>query len=72
MANDLPTRVCNGCGQIWASGSFLDPTIRADCEFCGGALVHRRRLPSLVAVELTPVREPAVRKLSLPARTAVG
>ena len=52
MSNDLPTRVCDGCGQVWASGSFLDPTIEAACGFCGGSLVHRRRLPNARAVEL--------------------
>ena len=26
MANELPTRRCDGCGQIWSSGRFLDPT----------------------------------------------
>jgi hypothetical protein len=52
MANNLPTRMCDGCGQIWASGAFLDPTATADCEFCGGSLVHRRRLPEGLAAEL--------------------
>ena len=52
MANDLPTRLCEECGQIWSSGSFLDPTIKADCGFCGASLVHRRRLPDALADEL--------------------
>jgi hypothetical protein len=52
MPNDLPTRMCDGCGQVWASGGFLDPTIEANCGFCGGSLVHRRRLPNARAVEL--------------------
>jgi hypothetical protein len=52
MANNLPTRMCDGCGQVWASGAFLDPTATADCEFCGGNLVHRRRLPDGLAAEL--------------------
>ena len=51
MENDLPTRVCDGCGQIWSSGRFLDPTSRADCGFCGGSLVHQRRLPDGLVVE---------------------
>ena len=50
--SDLPTRACDGCGQVWASGSFLDPTTEAVCGFCGGSLVHRRRLPNARAVEL--------------------
>jgi hypothetical protein len=50
--SDLPTRACDGCGQVWASGSFLDPTTQAICGFCGGSLVHRRRLPNVRAVEL--------------------
>ena len=52
MANDLPTRLCEECGQIWSSGSFLDPTIKADCGFCGASLIHRRRLPDTLADEL--------------------
>jgi hypothetical protein len=72
VANNLPTRMCDGCGQIWASGSFLDPTVEASCEFCGGKLAHRRRLPNGVAVELGPVRESAAERLSLPSRTPVG
>jgi hypothetical protein len=72
MANDLPTRVCDGCGQVWASGSFLDPTIEAACGFCGGALVHRRRLPNGVVVPLDRMTETPAEQLSLPSRTAVG
>jgi hypothetical protein len=52
MGNELPTRMCNGCGQVWSSGAFLDPTAQADCGFCGEALVHRRRLPDGLVVEL--------------------
>ena len=52
MPNELPTRMCEGCGQIWSSGSFLDPTTQAECGFCGSSLVHRRRLPAGLAVEL--------------------
>jgi hypothetical protein len=52
MANDLPTRVCDECGQVWSSGSFLDPTIEADCGFCGASLRHRRRLPDGLTAEL--------------------
>lgn len=52
MASNLPTRVCDGCGQIWSSGRFLDPTSKADCGHCGGSLLHRRRLPDGLAVEL--------------------
>ena len=52
MASNLPTRVCDGCGQIWSSGRFLDPTSQASCGHCGGALLHRRRLPNALAVEL--------------------
>jgi hypothetical protein len=44
--------MCDGCGQIWSSGSFLDPTTHADCGFCGATLVHRRRLPDGLATEL--------------------
>jgi hypothetical protein len=51
MTNKLPTRVCDGCGQIWSSGRFLDPTSKANCSHCGGALVHRRRLPDSMATE---------------------
>ena len=51
MTNKLPTRVCDGCGQIWSSGRFLDPTSKANCSHCGGALVHRRRLPENLAAE---------------------
>jgi hypothetical protein len=51
MTNKLPTRVCDGCGQIWSSGRFLDPTSRADCGFCGHSLQHRRRLPDVLAPE---------------------
>jgi DNA-directed RNA polymerase subunit RPC12/RpoP len=70
MANNLPTRVCSGCGQIWASGRFLDPTAEAACGYCGGTLVHRRRLPDGVAVELG--RESAVEQFPLPSHAAVG
>lgn len=52
MAQELPTRICDECGQIWSSGSFLDPTIKADCGDCGASLVHRRRLPGGLAEEL--------------------
>jgi hypothetical protein len=52
MAHELPTRMCDECGQVWSSGSFLDPTIKADCGFCGSTLVHRRRLPDGLADEL--------------------
>lgn len=52
MASNLPTRVCDGCGQIWSSGRFLDPTSKADCGHCGGGLVHRRRLPDGLVAEL--------------------
>jgi hypothetical protein len=52
MANNLPTRACEECGQVWSSGSFLDPTIKADCGFCGASLVHRRRLPDGLEAEL--------------------
>ena len=52
MPNNLPTRMCDECGQVWSSGSFLDPTIKADCGFCGASLVHRRRLPDGLADEL--------------------
>jgi hypothetical protein len=52
MAHELPTRMCDECGQVWSSGSFLDPTIKADCGFCGASLVHRRRLPDGLADEL--------------------
>jgi hypothetical protein len=72
MSNDLPTRVCDGCGQVWASGSFLDPTIEANCGFCGGSLVHRRRLPSGVVVKLDRVNERPAKQLSVPSRSAVG
>jgi hypothetical protein len=51
MANNLPTRVCDGCGQIWASGRFLDPTSVASCANCGSALQHRRRVPDSRATE---------------------
>ena len=51
MTNKLPTRVCDGCGQIWSSGRFLDPTSKANCSHCGGALVHRRRVPVSLAAE---------------------
>jgi hypothetical protein len=68
MPNNLPTRVCDGCGQIWASGSFLDPTVEAECGYCGGRLAHRRRLPNGVAVELTPLRKPVSERLTLTSR----
>jgi DNA-directed RNA polymerase subunit RPC12/RpoP len=72
MPNDLPTRVCDGCGQIWGSGSFLDPTIEAECGYCGGRLVHRRRVPNGKLVQLDrPTGTPTTR-LPLPSRTAVG
>jgi hypothetical protein len=71
MRNDLPTRMCDGCGQVWASGSFLDPTVEAECGYCGGRLPHRRRLPDTVAVELVPIRQPvSAREPELPARVA--
>ena len=69
MANQLPTRMCDGCGQVWASGAFLDPTAKADCEFCGGSLVHRRRLPEGTTIGLSRMREPAVEHLPLPSPT---
>lgn len=68
MRNDLPTRMCNGCGQVWASGSFLDPTVEAECGYCGGRLNHRRRLPNGVAVELGPLRKPVADELPVPSR----
>ena len=71
MRNDLPTRMCDGCGQVWASGSFLDPTVEAQCGYCGGCLPHRRRLPNAVAVELVPLPKPvSAREPELPARVA--
>ena len=72
VADNLPTRMCDGCGQIWASGSFLDPTVEAACGFCGGTLMHRRRLPDGVALELGARRQPAVERLPLPSRTPVA
>jgi hypothetical protein len=69
MANQLPTRMCDGCGQVWASGAFLDPTAKADCEFCGGSLVHRRRLPEGTTIGLSRMREPAVEHVPLPSPT---
>jgi hypothetical protein len=70
MRNDLPTRICDGCGQVWASGRFLDPTVEAECGYCGGRLAHRRRLPDGVAVELTPLRRPVSEPLAVPSRVA--
>lgn len=68
--------MCDGCGQVWASGSFLDPTVKAECGYCGGRLAHRRRLPSGVALDLgqlrTPVAEPVSEPLPLAERTPVG
>jgi hypothetical protein len=72
MDNELPTRMCDECGQIWCSGSFLDPTTQADCGFCGTSLVHRRRLPEGLAVELEQLSVvPAVRSTN-GAGTPVG
>ncbi|MBA3264244.1 MAG: hypothetical protein H0T69_17610 [Thermoleophilaceae bacterium] len=72
MANNLPTRRCDGCGQIWSSGSFLDPTTKADCGFCGASLPHRRRLPDGVGIEIEQLRESTLEQLPLPPRAAVG
>jgi hypothetical protein len=69
MPNNLPTRMCDGCGQVWSSGSFLDPTTEAKCGFCGESLVHRRPLPE---GEVEWRREPILEQLPLPSRTAVG
>jgi hypothetical protein len=41
MAGNSTTRICEACGQLWWSGRFLDPTIEADCELCGGRVVRR-------------------------------
>jgi hypothetical protein len=74
MPNDLPTRRCDGCGQIWSSGRFLDPTAEVDCGFCGASLPHRRRLPDSVAVELGRMGEPgqsAPRELPASQRSAI-
>lgn len=43
MAGDLPTGVCEGCGQVWSSARFLDPTIEVECGHCGGRLVRPGR-----------------------------
>jgi hypothetical protein len=59
MVNELPTRTCDGCGQVWSSGRFLDPDIKTDCGFCGESLPHRRSLPYVLAVELDRSSEPA-------------
>jgi hypothetical protein len=75
MANELPTRRCDGCGQIWSSGRFLDPTAKANCEFCGESLPHRRRLPSAASVEFELMSHPAPapeRELPLPPQVPVG
>jgi hypothetical protein len=72
MENELPTRVCDGCGQIWSSGSFLDPTTKADCGFCGASLVHRRRLPNGLAVELEQLSATAADRSANGAGTPVG
>jgi ribosomal protein S27E len=40
MAGDLPTRMCEGCGQLWSSARFLDPTIEVECGLCGDRLVR--------------------------------
>jgi len=72
MANNLPTRMCDGCGQVWASGAFLDPTATADCEFCGGNLVHRRRLPESASIGLSLMSETAVELEHLSVGAAVS
>ncbi len=75
MTNELPTRRCDGCGQIWSSGRFLDPTAEANCGFCGDSLPHRRRLPAGVPVELELLAERAPapeRQLPLPAQVPVA
>jgi hypothetical protein len=72
MANDLPTRMCNGCGQIWSSGSFLDPTTRADCGFCGESLEHRRQLPGGLATELDKLSATTAVRATNGAGTPVG
>jgi hypothetical protein len=72
MANNLPTRLCDGCGQVWSSGSFLDPTTEAECGFCGERLIHRRSLANGVVVDLDQLRAPVVDQVPLPSRTAVG
>ena len=68
MGNELPTRRCDGCGQIWSSGRFLDPDAKADCGFCGESLTHRRRLPDGVGVELDLMSQ----QLPLPPQVPVG
>ena len=68
MGHELPTRRCDGCGQIWSSGRFLDPDAKADCGFCGESLTHRRRLPDGVGVELDLMSQ----QLPLPPQVPVG
>jgi hypothetical protein len=72
MDNELPTRMCDGCGQVWSSGSFLDPTTQADCGFCGSSLPHRRRLPDGLAVELEQLSVTAGVRSTNGAGTPVG
>jgi ribosomal protein S27E len=69
MPNNLPTRMCDGCGQVWSSGSFLDPTTEAECGFCGEPLAHRRPLPDGGVALL---REQVVEQLPVPSQTAVA
>jgi hypothetical protein len=74
MANELPTRRCDGCGQIWSSGRFLDPTAKTACGFCGDSLPHRRRLPDAVtvAVDLELVSERATAPAMVAAASSNG
>jgi hypothetical protein len=54
---------------MWSSGSFLDPTIEADCGFCGESLIHRRSLPD---GGIAHAREAILEQLPVPARIPVA
>lgn len=72
MADNLPRRMCDGCGQVWSSGSFLDPTTEASCGVCGEPLLHRRSRPNGVVVKLDRVTETQAQPMQVRQRTAVG
>ena len=46
MTANSTTRVCEGCGELWWSARFLDPTVETSCAGCGGRVVRLSEAPT--------------------------
>lgn len=47
MTRNPTTRMCEGCGQLWSSARFLDPTVETSCATCGGRVVRLSEAPTV-------------------------